>query len=85
MNSIWDYLPLFPWEGLPLPRFLGAYWPFAQPLSAPSLPPFTENISGPPATTTYDNIEEVTFPDGFDPITYMPKKIVIHRNAKVIK
>jgi len=37
------------------------------------------------AMTTYVNTETVEFPDGFDPVTYMPKKIVIHRNAKVAK
>jgi hypothetical protein len=35
--------------------------------------------------TTYDNTETVEFPDGFDPVTLMPRKIVIHRNAKVAK
>lgn len=35
--------------------------------------------------TTYDNTETVEFPDGFDPVTFMPRKIVIHRNAKVTK
>jgi hypothetical protein len=24
--DIWGLFPLFPWEGLPLPRFLGYYW-----------------------------------------------------------
>ena len=29
----------------------------------------------------YHNAEEIEFPDGFDPVTLMPRKIVIHRNV----
>ena len=36
----------------------------------------------PRPTTTYNNLEEITFPDGFDPNTFMPKKIVVKRNAE---
>jgi hypothetical protein len=35
--------------------------------------------------TTYNNTEEITFPDGFDPDTLMPRKIVVHRIAIVSK
>ena len=34
-------------------------------------------------TITYSNAEEITFPDGFDPDTFMPLKIVVHRKAVV--
>jgi hypothetical protein len=32
---------------------------------------------------TYDNEETIEFPDGFDPNTLMPRKIVVHRKAIV--
>lgn len=35
-----------------------------------------------PPLTTYENIEEIEFPNGFDPDTFMPRKIVIHRKAE---
>jgi hypothetical protein len=31
---------------------------------------------------TYDNLEEIEFPEGFDPDTLMPLKIVVHRRSK---
>ena len=92
--SFSDLLPLPPWEGLPLPRFMGAFWPWVQAqavneIVVESATPVFSLASAPPATasdegtTTYDNAEEITFPDGFDDMTFMPRKIVIHRRAKV--
>jgi len=37
----------------------------------------------PSTTSKYSNLEEITFPDGFDPDTFMPRKIVVKRNAEV--
>jgi len=76
------------WLGPPLPKIMGVYWPFAQASSSaslPSLPAFFTNTEEPktPATSTYDNTEIVEFPEGFDEETLMPKKIVIHRHAKI--
>lgn len=34
------------------------------------------------ATPAYENREEIEFPDGFDPDTFMPRKIVVHRRYK---
>jgi hypothetical protein len=31
----------------------------------------------------YENREEIEFPDGFDPDTLMPRKIVVHRKYKM--
>jgi hypothetical protein len=100
--NIADLLPCFPWEGPPLPRFLGIFWPWLQgteqsdePLST-STPryitsvedrasqPFVGSDVGaePKALTTYENIEEIKFPDGFDPDTFMPRTIVVKRKSK---
>lgn len=90
--NLFDWLPLFPWEGLPLPRFLGLYWAAVLPKAAslPKLPALKRYVSEiteetsltEQALTTYSNREEITFPDGFDPDTLMPKRIVIHRETK---
>ena len=37
------------------------------------------------ALTTYENIEEVDFPEGFDPDTFMPRKIRIKRKSKELR
>lgn len=80
--NIWDWLPAFPWEGPPFPRFLNLTWPWAQspssmsPLAAP--PQIT-----PQSMPAYENREEIEFPDGFDPDTLMPRKIVVHRKYKM--
>ena len=86
-----DLLPQPPWLGPPLPRFLGIYWPWVGEESSPGLPLLPpapsfirsalEGGGGVPQTT-YENIEEIEFPNGFDPDTFMPRKIVIHRQAK---
>lgn len=92
--SIADLLPMPPNMGPPLPRFLGIVWPWLQSGGGflPSLPQsFVSNVEASyenerldPSTalTTYENIEEIEFPNGFDPETFMPRKIVIHRKAK---
>lgn len=96
MNLI-DWLPLFPWEGPPLPRFLGIVWPWLgqQSLNTSLTPPMKYITSAQeevetivpqtPLATTYENIEEIEFPNGFDPETFMPKKIVVHRKAKEVR
>lgn len=84
--SIFDWLPQDPWVGPPLPRFLAITWPWANtglaPASLPTLPTVSGGRSS-KTTATYDNTETVEFPEGFDPDTFMPRKIVIHRNARV--
>ncbi len=42
-----------------------------------------DNGAAPAAKTVYENCEEITFPEGFDPDTLMPRKIVVHRTATV--
>jgi hypothetical protein len=86
MNSIWDILPMFPWEGLPLPRMLGMSWSSLMSSQTPSssfISNATETIPQSP-TSTYDN-EEITEYSDFDPVTFMPHKIVVHRHAKLSK
>lgn len=82
--NIADFLPMFPWEGPPLPRFLGILWPWTQEGSETALSLPTLDIMKPSKelTTSYENIERIDFPDGFDPDTFMPKSIVVHRKAK---
>jgi hypothetical protein len=89
-------LPAFPWEGPPLPRGLGITWQslFGQSPSLPSgqsqrlaLPAPTEFIKSvgeplPKPSTLYSNIEQIEFPNGFDPDTFMPRKIIIHRKTE---
>lgn len=86
--SFFDWLPQDPWIGPPLPRFMAIVWPWATaPAQVSSLPGVRRMFTAaqPPsqAVTTYDNTETVEFPEGFDPDTFMPRKIVVHRNAKV--
>ena len=82
-----DWLPMPPWEGPPLPRFLGIYWPRLQPESfLPALPSrryitgIEEEPSGkalaPSATYANEESWEIEWsPDG------LPIKIEVHRNA----
>lgn len=89
--NIWDWLPAFPWEGPPFPRFLGFYWPWTQSSSSTSTSPLAGLFRGadsPPqitaqSTPAYENREEIEFPEGFDPDTLMPRKIVVKRKYKV--
>ena len=74
--DLFNYLPMFPWEGPPLPRMMGVYWPFAAQTSALSSP------AAPVETPAYTNEESIEFPDGFDPETFMPLRIVVHRKYK---
>jgi hypothetical protein len=79
---------MFPWEGLPLPRFTGVTWSSITSSNQPSSPSFisnaTETIPQSTPTSTYDN-EEITEYSDFDPVTFMPHKIVVHRHAKLSK
>ncbi len=95
--NIWDLLPQSPFLGPPLPRFLNLYWPWAQPASsATSTSPLAGLFRGaddsrssvapqimPQSMPAYENREEIEFPDGFDPETLMPRKIVVHRKYKM--
>lgn len=84
-----------PHLGPPLPSFLGIYWPWVQSqgegLSLPVVPKAssyispTDIVTSEPALTTYENIEEVDFPEGFDPDTFMPRKIRIKRKSKELR
>lgn len=84
--TLTDWLPMPPWEGPPLPRFLGIYWPRLQGESfLPALPKkYITGIEEEPLgkelvpSATYANEEswEITWnEDG------LPEKIVVHRNA----
>ncbi|MBA7694632.1 hypothetical protein ES703_103245 [subsurface metagenome] len=82
-----DWLPMPPWLGPPLPRFLGIYWPQPETF-LPALPSrrYITDVEEEPGkalvpSATYANEESWEFPNGFDPDTFMPLKIVIHRNA----
>jgi len=97
MNNVADWLPQPPWLGPPLPKFLNVLWPWLQSGEGSLRPRLSTNyisnieeagtdlISSQRPITTYENIEEVEFPDGFDPETFMPRKIVIHRKARESK
>jgi hypothetical protein len=92
MNNLFDLLPMFPWEGPPLPRFLSIYWPFyrASSASLSSRGTLQRMFSGvqestsitPSLSMTQNNLEEIDFPDGFDPDTFMPRKIRIRRKTE---
>lgn len=89
--NIADLLPMPPWEGPPLPRFLGILWPRLgqQSLNLPKLGTLKRYITGVEEVGTnivarqaplaaYQNEEswEISWsPEG------LPTKIVVHRNA----
>ncbi len=83
-----DLLPQDPALGPPLPRFLCIFWPWVReeqtettaPVSLPVL--FRGSSPAVDSTPTYQNLESIEFPDGFDPDTFMPRKIVVHRKYK---
>jgi len=86
--NIVDLLPMPPNLGPPLPRFLGIVWPWLQNGGSflPRLPhSFVSNINEGVSTAlaTSDNLEEIDFPEGFDPDTFMPKKIRIKRHREI--
>lgn len=88
MGFLESLRPMFPWEGLPLPFFLGFYWPWTQSPSSTSTSPLAGNSPAPPqitreSTPAYENREEIEFPEGFDPDTLMPLKIVVRRKYKM--
>lgn len=95
MGFLESVRPMFPWEGPPLPLFLGFFWPWAQGQSTTSASSTLSKIFGgaqsqsqpspptnAPSEPSYENREEIEFPEGFDPDTFMPKKIVVHRRYK---
>ena len=86
--NIADFLPMFPWEGLPLPRFLGLSWSRLQgssPSSLPALSPrdYISSIDEPAiapykALATYQNEEswEIDWNE-----EGQPTKVVVKRHA----
>ena len=76
MNGIADLLPMLPWEGPPLPRFLGIVWPRLQsggdsPLSL--LQPFVSNVEA-----SYENEELIEWVDWRG----RERKVKVTRKAK---
>lgn len=67
--NIWDWLPAFPWEGPPLPRFLQVFWPWISEANKAGMlsllpPPFLKLpkvcTSGPTSPEVlYQNAEEL--------------------------
>lgn len=84
--EIADLLPMLPWEGPPLPRFLGVVWPqLPGRESGLFLPtPEASNIATP---GTYNNEEtwdiewEERPGSSEDEVVYLPATIRIHRHA----
>ncbi len=86
--TLMDWLPLLPWEGPPLPRFLGIFWPRVggeQSLPLPTsttryitaVEEKTEKALVPQASYTNEESWEIEWSDeGF------PTKVTVHRNAK---
>lgn len=70
--NIADLLPMFPWEGPPLPRFLGIVWPFLQSGGGFLSSPFT-NVE-----TSYENEELIEWVDWRG----RERKVKITRKAK---
>lgn len=88
--SIFDWLPALPWEGPPLPRFLGIVWPWMgqqqaslPKLKLPSLKQYvsdiTETTVEPAPLASYQNEEswEIEWSDDG-----LPRKITVHRQAR---
>lgn len=87
--NIADFLPLFPWEGPPLPRFLRFFWPWLQggQSSLPALSPrkyissIGETAIAPykAPLATYENEEEWQISWNQDGL---PETIKVTRHAK---
>jgi len=87
--NIADLLPMLPWEGPPLPRFLGIYWPQQQSLGFLSLPTPHQFFTGVEETetdivqrqaplATYQNEESWEIEWSSEGL---PTKVVVHREA----
>jgi len=87
--SISSLLPMLPWEGPPLPRFLGIYWPQQQSsgfLALPGPPRLFRGIEegersmfqGSTSLATYHNEESWEIEWSSEGL---PTKIVVHREA----
>lgn len=87
MGFLESLRPMFPWEGPPLPFFLGLFWPWTQSSSSTTTPLESHSSAVSQITAqsmpAYENREEIEFPEGFDPDTLMPRKIVVHRKYKM--
>ncbi len=96
-STLADWLPMFPWEGPPLPRFLGIYWPWQEGaeegfLSLPTpraMPPAARRFVGGGAV---EGTEKALVPQASYTneesweISWseegLPTKIIVHREAK---
>lgn len=75
LDLIRGIIPTPPWLGPPLPQGLGILWPWLQ---------MHDLVPTESAMTTYDNTEEIELLD-IDPDLLMPRKIIVHRKAKVLR
>lgn len=67
--TVWDWLPAFPWEGPPLPRFMGIPWPWLQETGERSsqfadfattrLPELPISAPEPKPAVLYENVERL--------------------------
>ena len=77
-----DWLPMPFWLGPPLPIALAVYWPFINESQAISLPfKDSSTIFSSPGDEDKDKMV-LEFPDGYDKVTKMPKKIVVTSQKK---
>jgi hypothetical protein len=40
------------------------------------------SLQAQPSAPAYENLESIEYPEGFDPDTFMPRKIVVHRKYR---
>lgn len=89
-NLLADLLPMPPWQGPPLPRFLGIAWPWLQSTSQSLLPLLprkyitsveerTEIVPYQAPLATYNN--EETWDIEWNEETGLPTRITVHRHA----